>query len=307
MTTQFNVLEDDRRRELAALTFKYSEGDGIHATAVPGLSCIRLCAPNMKLPSVYQPSICVILQGAKQVLLEEEIYRYAPPDFLAVSVDLPLIGQVTEASTDRPYLCLQIEIDPRQIGELIAQMDDAARLRGETTRGLFIGKLDGATQEAVLRLARLLETPRDIRMLAPMMLRELHYRLLCSEYGPAIAQMAIPSTNTHRIGQAIRRIKANLASPVRVEELAAVASMSPSSFHQHFKAVTAMSPLQYQKRLRLMEARHILLAENIDAASTAYRVGYESVSQFSREYARMFGAPPMRDIEGIRRAPTLSA
>ena len=307
MTTQFNDLEDDRRRELAALTFKYSEGDGIHATAVPGLSCIRLCAPNMKLPSVYQPSICVILQGAKQVLLEEEIYRYAPPDFLAVSVDLPLIGQVTEASTDRPYLCLQIEIDPRQIGELIAQMDDAARLRGETTRGLFIGKLDGATQEAVLRLARLLETPRDIRMLAPMMLRELHYRLLCSEYGPAIAQMAIPSTNTHRIGQAIRRIKANLASPVRVEELAAAASMSPSSFHQHFKAVTAMSPLQYQKRLRLMEARHILLAENIDAASTAYRVGYESVSQFSREYARMFGAPPMRDIEGIRRAPTLSA
>lgn len=307
MTTQFNVLEDDRRRELAALTFKYSERDGVHATAVPGLSCIRLCAPNMKLPSVYQPSICVILQGAKQVLLEEEIYRYAPPDFLAVSVDLPLIGQVTEASTDRPYLCLQIEIDPRQIGELIAQMDDAARLRGETTRGLFIGKLDGATQEAVLRLARLLETPRDIRMLAPMMLRELHYRLLCSEYGPAIAQMAIPSTNTHRIGQAIRRIKANLASPVRVEELAAVASMSPSSFHQHFKAVTAMSPLQYQKRLRLMEARHILLAENIDAASTAYRVGYESVSQFSREYARMFGAPPMRDIEGIRRAPTLSA
>ncbi len=307
MTTQFNVLEDDRRRELAALTFKYSEGDGIHATAVPGLSCIRLCAPNMKLPAVYQPSICVILQGAKQVLLEEEIYRYAPPDFLAVSVDLPLVGQVTEASADRPYLCLQIEIDPRQIGELIAQMDDAARLRGETTRGLFIGKLDGATQEAVLRLARLLETPRDIRLLAPMMLRELHYRLLSSEYGPAIAQMAIPSTNTHRIGQAIRRIKANLASPVRVEELAAVASMSPSSFHQHFKAVTAMSPLQYQKRLRLMEARHILLAGNTDAASTAYRVGYESVSQFSREYARMFGAPPMRDIEGIRRAPTLSA
>lgn len=307
MTTQFNVLEDDRRRELAALTFKYSEGDGIHATAVPGLSCIRLCAPNMKLPAVYQPSICVILQGAKQVLLEEEIYRYAPPDFLAVSVDLPLVGQVTEASADRPYLCLQIEIDPRQIGELIAQMDDAARLRGETTRGLFVGKLDGATQEAVLRLTRLLETPRDIRLLAPMMLRELHYRLLSSEYGPAIAQMAIPSTNTHRIGQAIRRIKANLASPVRVEELAAAASMSPSSFHQHFKAVTAMSPLQYQKRLRLMEARHILLAENIDAASTAYRVGYESVSQFSREYARMFGAPPMRDIEGIRRAPTLSA
>jgi AraC-like DNA-binding protein len=307
MRHEINAIEDGQRRELAVLIDKYSSGDGVNATAVNGLFCIRLSAPNMKLPSVYQPSICVIVQGAKQVLLEEEIYRYAPPQFLAVSVDLPLLGQVVEASAERPYLCLQIEIDPRLIGELIAQSGDTAWSRSETSRGLFVGTLDGATQEAVLRLARLLETPRDIPMLAPMMLRELHYRLLSGDHGPAIAQIAIAGSNTHKIGQIIRRIKTHLATPMHVEELAAMANMSPSSFHQHFKAVTAMSPLQYQKRLRLTEARHILLSENVDAASTAYRVGYESVSQFSREYARMFGAPPIRDIEGIRNSSTLGA
>ena len=302
MNTQINVIEQERQQELAALISKYSSGDGVHATAVAGLFCIRLSAPNMKLPAVYQPSICVIVQGEKQVLLDQEIYRYAPPQFLAVSVDLPLLGQVVEASAERPYLCMQIEIDPRQIGELLAQSGTADRLRSDTTRGLFVGNLDGAAGEAVLRLARLLDTPKDIPMLAPMMLRELHYRLLSGEYGAAIAQMAIPGSNTQKIGQIIRRIRTHLASPMRVEDLAAMASMSPSAFHQHFKAVTAMSPLQYQKRLRLTEARHILLSEDVDAASTAYRVGYESVSQFSREYARMFGAPPIRDVQGIRNA-----
>jgi AraC-like DNA-binding protein len=307
MKHEINVIEDDRQRELAVLVDKYSSGEGVQATAVRGLFCIRLSAPNMKLPSVYQPSICVIVQGAKQVLLEEEIYRYAPPQFLAVSVDLPLLGQVVEASAERPYLCLQIEIDPRQIGELIAQSRDAEWSRDDTPRGLFVGTLDGATQEAVLRLARLLETPRDIPVLAPMMLREFHYRLLSGDYGPVIAQMAIAGSNTRKIGEIIRKIRTHLAAPIRVEDLAAIANMSPSSFHQHFKAVTAMSPLQYQKRLRLTEARHILLSENVDAASTAYRVGYQSVSQFSREYARMFGAPPIRDIEGIRTASMPSA
>ncbi len=286
---------------------RHSSGEGVHATAINGLFCIRLSAPNMKLPSVYQPSICVIVQGAKQVLLEDEIYRYAPPQFLAVSVDLPLLGQVVEACAERPYLCLQIEIDPRQIGELIAQSGEPEWSRDDTARGLFVGTLDGATQEAVLRLARLLESPRDIPVLAPMMLREFYYRLLSSRYGSVIAQMAIAGSNTHKIGQIIRKIKTHLASPMRVEELAEMANMSLSSFHQHFKAVTAMSPLQYQKRLRLTEARHILLSGNVDAASTAYRVGYQSVSQFSREYARMFGAPPIRDIEGLRNPSTLGA
>jgi AraC-like DNA-binding protein len=300
MREKIHARQPDRQRELAGLIARNSNGDGIHPTAVSGLSCIHLSAPDMKLPAVYQPSICVIVQGAKQVLLEDEIYRYAPPQFLAVSVDLPLLGQVVEASPGRPYLCLQIEINPRQVAELIAQSGGTAWSPGDTTRGIFVGTLDGPTEETVLRLARLLETPGDIPVLAPMMLRELHYRLLSGANGPAIAQMAIAGSTTHKIAQVIRRIRTHLASPMRVEELAAMAHMSPSSFHQHFKAVTAMSPLQYQKRLRLTEARQILLSGTMDAASTAYRVGYQSVSQFSREYARMFGAPPIRDIQGIR-------
>lgn len=302
MTHNDTATPPDRLAELAAVTAKYCNGDGIHDTAIRGLRTIRLCAPNMKLPAVYEPSICVILQGSKKVLLENEVYHYAPPQFLAVSVDLPLLGQVLEASAERPYLCIQLEIDARQIGELIAQSGESHFIRNESARGIFVGMLDGATQDAVLRLTRLLDTPKDIPMLAPMMLREIHYRLLTSEYGSAIAQIAIAGSNTQRIGQVLRKMKANLAAPMRVDELAAMANMSPSSFHQHFKTVTAMSPLQYYKRLRLTEARHILLTENADAASTAYRVGYESASQFSREYARMFGAPPMRDIAGMREA-----
>lgn len=287
-------------KELAALTTKYSNGDGMHRTAIDGLIAIRLSEPHMQLPSVYQPSICVIAQGTKQVLLEEEIYRYAPPQFLAVSVDLPLTGQVTEASAAKPYLCLAIEIDARQMADLIASSGDASWSRSETSRGLFVGEMDGGLQEATLRIARLLDTPGDIPVLAPLAMREFHYRLLKSPYGPAIAQMAIAGSNTHKIAQIIRRIKTQLATPIQVEELASAANMSASSFHQHFKAVTAMSPVQYQKRLRLTEARQILLAGKADAASAAYRVGYQSVSQFSREYARMFGAPPKRDVESIR-------
>jgi AraC-like DNA-binding protein len=306
MNRPINELFDSRQRELGALVGKFSSGEGIHPTAIGGLHCIRLSAPHRQLPAVYQPSICVIVQGRKQVLLEEEIFRYAPPQFLAVSVDLPLVGQVIEASADAPYLCLAIDIDTRQIADLIAQSDDPTWSRGEPARGIFVGELDAATQEAMLRYARLLETPRDIPVLAPLMLREIHYRLLQGPYGAAIAQIAIAGSYTHKIGQVIRRIKTQLAASIRVEELASMANMSPSSFHQQFKAVTAMSPLQYQKRLRLTEARQILLAENADAASAAYRVGYQSVSQFSREYARMFGSPPIRDVQSLRGAAAMA-
>jgi AraC-like DNA-binding protein len=302
MSKTNNELSAASMHELGGLIAKYSSGDGMHASAVKGLHCIQLSQPHAELPHVYHPCVCVIVQGAKQVLLGEEIYRYDPSQFLAVSVDLPLMGQVLEATPDKPYLCLAIDLDARQFADLIAQSSDAGWSRGETSRGLFVGDLDAATLDTAVRLARLLETPRDITVLAPLLLREFHYRLLQSRYGAVIAQMAIAGSNTHKIGQIIRSIKTRLSEPIRVEELASMANMSPSSFHQHFKAVTAMSPVQYQKRLRLTEARQILLAEKSDAASAAYRVGYQSVSQFSREYARMFGAPPRRDVEGIRGA-----
>jgi AraC-like DNA-binding protein len=296
---------DSRFPELARLVDKYSGSDGVHSTAVPGLNCLKISAISGKVNSVYVPSVCIVVQGRKRVLLEDEIFRYAPREYLAISVDLPLLGQVTEASKAQPYLCLQIHLDAAMMSELISQFarDEASNdkwNRRETARGLFVGELDEAMLDAVLRLARLLEAPQDIPVLAPLMMREVHYRLLSGAHGSAIAQIAVAGSNTQKIAQAIRRMKADLARATSIDDLAATVSMSPSSFHQHFKAVTAMSPLQYLKRMRLTEARQIMLTEPVDAASTAYRVGYESASQFNREYARMFGAPPMRDIAGIR-------
>jgi AraC-like DNA-binding protein len=296
---------DSRFLELARLVDKYSGTDGIHPTAIPGLNCLKISAVSGKVNSVYVPSVCIVVQGRKRVLLEDEIFKYAQGQYLAVSVDLPLLGQVTEASKTRPYLCLQIHLDAAMMSELMARSavheagKDEWSLR-ETERGLFVGDLDDAMLDAVLRFARLLESPKDIPILAPMMMREVHYRMLSAAHGPAIAQIAVAGSNTQKIAQAIRRMKSDLSRATSIEDLATTATMSPSSFHHHFKAVTAMSPLQYLKRLRLTEARQIMLTEPIDAASTAYRVGYESPSQFSREYARMFGAPPMRDIAEIR-------
>lgn len=304
MDMPINHLFEARQREIGELVLRFSKAEGMHASAIAGLHCIRLSAPHAPLPTVYRPSFCVIVQGAKQVLLEEEIYRYAPSQFLAVSVDLPLVGQVLEASAEAPYLCVAIDIDARQIAELIEQVGPIGQAPRDTPRGLFVGELDESTQDTVLRLARLLATPREIPVLAPLLMREFHFRVLSSPFGACIAQMAMAGSHTHRIAQVIQHIRSQLAEPIRIEELASLAHMSRSALHEQFKAVTAMSPLQYQKRLRLTEARQILLAERADAASAAYRVGYQSASQFSREYARMFGAPPMRDVVSLRGVET---
>ncbi len=293
-------MNDIQRKELAALTAKFSNGEGIFETAVPGLKCIKLSHIDMRLPGVYNPSLCVIVQGSKRVLLEDEVYQYAPSQYLAVSVDLPIIGQVTMAEPNAPYLCLQIDIDPRVMSELMMQVRPDAAADTGTGRGIFVGQMDDALGDSVLRLARLLENPRDILPLAPMITREIYYRLLNGDHGPTIAQIALSGSNMHRIAGVISRIKNDYDKPLRVEDMADLAGMSVSSFHYHFKEVTAMSPLQYQKRLRLVEARRMMLSDQLDAASTAYRVGYESPSQFSREYSRMFGNPPGRDIESLR-------
>jgi len=299
MNTSLDTAFQQRQSELADLAARFAQSEGMHSTAVGGLSCIRLSEPHRQLPAVYRPSLCVIVQGTKQVLLKDEVFRYSPAQFLVVSVDLPLVGQVVSASKRAPYLCLAIDIDVRQLAELLATTGQVVTPTNRAARGLFVGNLDASTQESVLRYARLLESPADISVLGPLMLREIHYRLLRSPYAAHLAQIAVAGSVTQRIGQVIRRIKTSPSDALRVEDLAALANMSPSSFHQQFKAVTAMSPLQYQKRLRLTEARQILLSGQADAASAAYRVGYQSVSQFSREYARMFGAPPIRDRDTL--------
>jgi len=265
-----------------------------------------MSAPSARMPVVYSAPLCLVVQGEKEVMLEDESYRYAASEFLVVSVDLPATGHVTVATPEQPHLCLQVDLDPRQLSDLITETVRTEVDGAPTERALFIGSTDDQLTDALLRLARLLDTPRDIALLAPMVIREIYYRLLNGPYGRRIAQIAIHSTNMRRIAHVIGMLKSRFTEPIRVEDLAEMAHMSPSSFHFHFKEVTAMSPLQYQKRLRLLEARRLLL-EGTDAASAAYRVGYESSSQFSREYSRMFGAPPIRDVTNLRENQGLTA
>lgn len=293
-------MNPDQQQALATIVHKYAIYEGSNTTEIPNVHCLKFSASNIKIPDIYSPSICVIVQGRKQVLLENEIYQYSPSEFLAVSVALPLIGQVIEASHDHPYLCLQIVIDPHQMSDLIMQGANRPLVNSDSERGLFVGKVNSVVVDAVLRLAQLLETPNDIPILAPLILREIHYRILQGEYGPSIAQLAIPGSNVQKIAFVIQHLRTNITDPIRIAELAELVNMSESSLFYHFKAVTGMSPLQYCKRLRLTEARQIMLSEGADAASTAYRVGYESASQFSREYARLFGTSPRKDVAGIR-------
>lgn len=289
----------DSYQKLCHLIDKYCETNGAVRTAVDPVWMFRSTNPTLKVPTIYKPCLCLIVSGAKEVTLGQELYRYEPGQLLAASVDLPLVGHVTLATENEPYRSLSLDLDAKILGELVANMDIKLGADGESTRGLFVEQTTESLIDAVLRVVELLDRPDDVPVMLPLLMREVHYRLLCTGKGAAIAGLAIGGSNMQRISAAVQLIKDNFNKPLKVEELANRANMSPSSFHHHFKQVTAMSPLQYQKRLRLTTARQIMLAEMKDAASAAYAVGYESASQFSREYARMFGAPPMRDVMTI--------
>lgn len=291
----------DKCKELAALVNLHtdSKGNGAHATAINPLVFTRECDPPAAIQGVSEPLLVIVVQGEKEVLLKEEGYRYGVAQYLVVSVDMPLSGCVVEATPSQPYLGFKLKLDSAQLCEIIAQTNlDISKK--ESVRGWFISDADPPLIDCAIRLTKLLETPQDISFLAPMIIREIYYRLLMGEQSEAVRQIATSGSNMQRIAEAIKRLKADFAKPLRVEDLAEQANMSASSFHRHFKAVTSMSPLQYQKQLRLLKARQMMLAKDVDATQTAYKVGYESTSQFSREYARMFGAPPIRDIERLR-------
>ena len=298
---------EQRRIELAALIERYARADGTHATAFEPLVLYRASTPSEPIHSTYEPALCIVAQGSKQVLLADELYRYDPANFLLVSVDLPIVGQVVDASTHTPYLGLRLGLDPGQIGALIVEADLPAPGSRGSGRALAVGRLDAALVDAVVRLLGLLETPEHLRMLAPPIVREILYRLLVGDQGDRLRHLARGNGQTQRIGKAIDLLKRRFAEPLRIDDLASAANMSASGLHHHFKAVTAMSPLQYQKHLRLQEARRLMLGEDLDAATAGFRVGYESPSQFSREYRRLFGAPPLRDITRLRSAPWTEA
>lgn len=285
--------------QLASTVERHIESDGSCETPVPGLALYRASFPTEHDATVYEPSLCVVVQGEKEVLVGGEAFRYDPSHTLLVSVDLPATSRVIEASPKQPCLAVRIALDPAVVGELLADTPITSSVP-ESRRGLAVAPLDAHLLDAIERLVALLDSPRDIRALAPLILREIVYRLLTGPQGARLRQIASAGAPAYRISQAIQWLKSHFTESFSVEALAKRVRLSPSSFHEHFKSITAMSPLQYQKQLRLQEARRLLLGESIDAADAAYRVGYESPSQFSREYRRMFGAPPRKDVAAIK-------
>jgi AraC-like DNA-binding protein len=288
---------------LASLIERNIDEDGIQATAIPRLFLIRSSQLTGPMPTVYDPALCVVVQGRKQVILADEVYVYGPEQFLVVSVDLPVVGQVIEATPAKPYLCLKLNLDPGQLSALMMESGQGVFRdhRAKQLRlGLSISPLAPPLLDALVRLARLLDEPNDIPILAPLIEREILYRLLSGEYGDRLRQIATADHQLVAVNRAITWLKQNYAAPFRIETVAREARLSPSALHHSFKSVTAMSPLQYQKQLRLQEARRLMLGQAMDAATAGHQVGYESPSQFSREYSRLFGAPPSRDIARLK-------
>jgi AraC-like DNA-binding protein len=289
-------------QELAALVSQRTanKGDGIHATEIDRLEFIRQSSTSTSMGGVSEPTLAIIVQGQKKVLLNKSTYHYGTAQYLVISVDLPLCGFAVEATPDKPYLGFKLDLNPVQLCDIITQTRPAMEKKENSVQGWYISDANPSLIDCAIRLTRLLNSPQDIAFLAPTIIREIYYRLLMGEQSEAVRQIATSGSNMQRIAEAIKLIKGNFTKPIRIENLAEYANMSSSSFYRHFKAVSSMSPLQYQKELRLLEARRLMLAENSNAASTAYQVGYESPSQFSREYSRMFGASPIKDIERLR-------
>lgn len=268
------------------------------STPIPRLSLFRADEPTVPLPAVYDASLCIIAQGSKRVSLGEQSLVYDAAHYLLVSVDLPLIGHVIRADRDAPYLCCKIDIDQAVLADLV--LTEGGRAPKADLPALAVYRSDQDLIDAACRLIRLLDQPDRIPALAPLIEREILYRLLTGPHGSGLRWMAITDSHLNQVSRAIATIRTGFDRQLRIGDIAAAAGMSPSSLHEHFKAVTKMTPLAYQKQLRLQEARRLMLSGSISASSAGFTVGYESASQFNREYARLFGAPPRRDIEQLQ-------
>lgn len=294
------VIADHLRAELIGRISSRTESDGVTNVAA-GLGFGRYNQPTAPKHGIYLPTLCVVAQGAKEVQFAGERLRYDPFNYLIVSLDVPVVSQVVEATEAKPFLSLVIELDPNLIASVLLETEQKPGRQETSIESMATNQLDGDLLDAVVRLTRLVEDdPVDYRAVSPMVRREIVYRLLKGQQGQRLMQMANFGGNKHRIAKAIELIRTNLTETLRVPSLAAELGMSVSSFHDHFKTATSMSPLQFQKVLRLQEARRLLLTGSFDATTAASEVGYEDASHFSREYKRLFGAPPMRDVEQIK-------
>ena len=283
------------RKELAEILDRRCVNEGVNAMA-EGLNFYKHTARTQPFHGLYSPSICIIAQGAKEVQMGEERFRYDPANFLLCSLDVPVESQVVAATPEEPFLGLKLDLDPTLIASVSVEAGISPGRNDASVQSIAVGKLQGDLLDAFVRLFRLFDKPSDYRVLSPMVTREIIYRLLMSEQGQRLRQMAVFGGNTHRITKAVQTLRTKYNEPLSIEDLAHELGMSVSSFHQHFKTATSMSPLQFQKLLRLQEARRLLLSEDLDASSAAVRVGYDDASQFTREYKRLFGDPPMRDV-----------
>ena len=289
-----------RQQELTTRVARLAPFDGTHQSALPSLALTRSSVPTLRMPTVYQPCLGIVVQGRKRAVLNDEVFHYDALNYLVVSVTLPGMGQVLDATPEHPYLSLRLNLDLEEIARLVLELGDRASSPATADRGLYVARLDEPLLDAVLRMVKLLDTPEDIGILAPVIQREVYYRVLRGELGSRLVDLAQSAGGNHRIVRAIEWLKQHYAASLRIEELAGAVHMSPSALHHRFKAVTAMSPLQYQKQLRLHEARRLMFADGIESATAGHRVGYESASQFSREYRRLFGAPPRSEIARLR-------
>jgi AraC-like DNA-binding protein len=293
------------REELVDLMMTTVKQDGVIET-LPGLHLGRLSAPMEKLHSVLEPSLCVIAQGSKVVFVGGSRYQYDPFRYLLTTLELPRISQVTEASREKPYLSLRLELDPNLVGSVMIEAGQVISKSDADTEATTVSLLDAGLLDAVVRLVRLLNSPVEARILMPLIKREIVYRLLMGNQGGRLCHLMVSGGYTSNIARAVECFRQNFDQPIRIEELAKELGMSVSSFHQHFKSVTAMSPLQFQKRLRLQEARRLMLNEDLDATSAAYQVGYNDAAHFSREYKSLFGDPPIRDIQRLQEVASTS-
>ena len=290
------------RDELAGRIARAVREDGT-VEPLEGLHLARASSPTEAVHGVSTPSFCVIAQGSKEIILGDDRYRYDPARYLIATAALPVSGRILEASEERPCLSLRLDLDPALVGSVMVEAGHPPPRGHAAVRAVDVSPLDAGLLDAVVRLVGLLDAPaEEARFLAPLVTREIVFRLLKGEQGGRLRQIAVLGGHSHRITRALERLQKDFDRPLRIEDIARELGMSVSGFHHHFRAVTAMSPLQFQKRMRLQEARHLMLAEDLDAASAGHRVGYGDVSQFTREYKRLFGAPPMRDVGRLREA-----
>jgi len=288
-------------RRLAHLVARHAPHDGVFPLRLPGTYALRRALMSSEpVHATLAPCLCIVAQGAKVVMLGREMYEYDSARMLVFAVDLPVSGQVTRASRRDPFLGFKLDLDPARVAEVATRVYPRGVPKASDNRGLYVGCTTDGIIDAVTRLLDLMDQPEDADLLGPLVVDEILIRLLRTPIGSRVAQIGQPKSGVHRIAEAVSWIRAHFAHPFTVEELAASVRMSASSFHQRFKAVTSMSPLQYQKVLRLHEARRLMLFQKMDASDACHRVGYLSPSQFSREYGRFFGSAPTKDIARLR-------